>query len=334
MAGEATGADQAVRPPFDKDDSSGNQHEVRVAAVTADLPKFEPPLDEAQGFDIPYADRLAVELAVLPADSLASIYRRAIDDLQPRVDKSSQFVPSDAMEVVRWAWFYEPADANGIPARTKAWETAEDLVTVDELGLARWHRSAEDIPFADLVRASEHGLLRGDPFRPYLVLVLPQGGDAFQTAWEVVQFAWAVTGHVLTARELGRLIGQRLNRQRMQQSLDDGIPAVAKHSHSLAQRGGGPLELARTLERKPWPLEELRMLLGVDNDEDVAAIVGIFGLRPNADGLYELSEDEESRLLDVIAREARRAQPDWDDETPLERLKTLLTTGDFPDRDW
>jgi hypothetical protein len=93
------------------------------------------------------------------------------------------------------------------------------------------------------------------------------------------------------------------------------------------------LELARALERRPWPLDELRMLLGVDNEEDADAIVRSFGLRSNADGLYEVSEEEESRLLDVITREAARGrvQPEWDDTTPFDRLKSLLTTGEFPE---
>lgn len=306
---------------------------VRVAVVTADLPRFEPPLDETQGFNTPYRGRLSLELVVDGAETLGSVYRRAIDHFAPQPDPNGPSVP-DIMEVVRWAWFYEPADLNGISGTTKAWETSEDLVTVDHRNLARWNRGADEIPFEDLVRASAHGLLRGDPLRPYLVLVLPQGGDALQTTWEFVRLAWTITGQVLTARELATIISKRLDRRRMQKAVEEGARAVEKYSRSLAERGGGPLELARTLERKPWPLEELKMLLGLDSSADAEAILSIFGLRPNADGLYEISEDEESRLLDVIAREAARGrlQPEWDDKTPFERLKTLLETGDLPEK--
>jgi hypothetical protein len=58
------------------------------------------------------------------------------------------------------------------PAR-KPWEWVQDLITVDPSGVARWNRSAGEIPYADLVRAAELGLLRGDPFRPYLLLLHP-----------------------------------------------------------------------------------------------------------------------------------------------------------------
>jgi hypothetical protein len=310
-----------------------SRYRVRVAAVTANLPKFEPPLDEAaQGFETPYADRLSVEMMVKPTETLRSVYRRAVEHFEPRPHPNGPGY-SDIMEVVQWAWFYEPADLNGISAHTKAWETSEDLVTIDGRNQARWNRSSDEIPFEDLVRAARHGLLRGDPLRPYLVLVLPQGGEAVQTAWELVQLAWAITGHILTARELAALLSKRLDRRRLQKTLDEGARAIGTHSQSLAQRGGGPLELARTLERKPWPLDELRMLLGVDSNADAEAILQIFGLRPNAEGLWELSEDEESRLLDLIAREAARGRlrDEWDDKTPFQRLKALLETGEFPE---
>ena len=82
---------------------------------------------------------------------------------------------------MRWVSFYEQGDDGGIP-QTKVYEVAEEIIVVEADGTARWHLTAKQITVDHLLRSADRGLLRGDPLRPYLVLLLPQGGEAFQTA--------------------------------------------------------------------------------------------------------------------------------------------------------
>jgi hypothetical protein len=70
------------------------------------------------------------------------------------------------------------------------YEVAEDIIVVEADGTARWNLTTEQITVDHLLRSADRGLLRGDPLRPYLVLLLPQGGEAFQTAWEAALAAW------------------------------------------------------------------------------------------------------------------------------------------------
>jgi hypothetical protein len=88
-------------------------HRVRVAVLAADLPPFEPPLGDSD-FDMPYAERTSAKLEV-GATSLDDIYRQAIAALRPQAVLGGPGYVDDPYEVVRWVWFYEPADDGGIP---------------------------------------------------------------------------------------------------------------------------------------------------------------------------------------------------------------------------
>jgi hypothetical protein len=189
---------------------------VRVAAVASNLPMLLPPVGE-QGFHVRYGDRLAVELDVEQDESLESVYARAIDYFEPRPDPAAPEHHGKEIDSVAFAWFYEPVDDAGLEGSGKPWEWVQDLITVDQFGSARWNRSAAEIPYADLVRAGEQGLLRGDPLRPYLMLLQPQGDVDFSTAWEITTRAWEILGHLALARELGRLVVDQVKRRRMAQ---------------------------------------------------------------------------------------------------------------------
>jgi hypothetical protein len=300
---------------------------VRVAVVAADLPNFEPPID-ANGFDRPYRDRLAVTLAVEPGDTLQSVYRRAVEELRPRpVDFAD-----DPLSVVRWTWFYEPADELGI-ADTKAWEVAEDLIVVDADGTARWNRPASEITLDQLDRAHQRGLLHGDPARPYLVLVLPQGGEALQTAWDAIVLIWQIASQLLTARELIKL-ARGLRRGEVRRDLEAGAAVVQRHRDRWTDAGGGPSQILRTLERRPWPLSDLRMLLGLDTDQEAADLLRALGFRPDERGDYVLSEDDESRILHLLGQEGGLGGFDVTDRSDWtqQRITTLLQTGELPSR--
>jgi hypothetical protein len=113
----------------------------------------------------------------------------------------------------------------------KYYEQARALVTVDDPGHAQWQRDQDQIPFGDLVRAAEYGLVRGDPLKPYLVLQLPQGAGGYQVAWEVLLRTWEVlegirvTGEAaeFVARLPERLAGRKVVEDNKQRFTDRAI---------------------------------------------------------------------------------------------------------------
>lgn len=214
-------------------------------------------------------------------------------------------------------------------AQNKTWEVAEHLITVDASGLIRWQRSAADIPYADVVRAGDRGLLHGDPLRPYLVLLLPQGPDVLHIAWDGIVLTWTVIGHLLTARELLKIGLKR--RQRLEQGVR-AAEVLQRYGSQWSERGGGPHELQATLERRPWTPDDLRMLLGLATIDEAVDLLAGYGLSPNAAGTYELAHDDESRLLRDIGDEAGRGRldPRYPELDTEERLRTALETGDLP----
>ncbi len=302
---------------------------VVIAAVAENLPAFEPPVGD-QGFELPYERRLKVALDVDHSETLAQVYRRAVGQLAPRIVESDQF-KGEPLDTVRWTWFFEPGEEMGIDTARKRWEMSEDLLTVRADHELRWNRPQSDIPYADLLRASDYGLLRGDPRRPYLVLLLPQGGEAFQMAWESITTLWSIIGHMLAAREIVNL-ARGWRRDRLLKDISGGTEVVERHAARWARHGGGPRDVLKTLEFQPWPVEELRMLLGLDTQDEAEKLLRSFGLRPNEQGLYEISKDQEAELLGLVAWETSYGDLSWsaNSERAASRLATLLRTGELP----
>ena len=121
---------------------------VTAAVVASWLPLFERPVGE-NDLDVPYQRRLKARVSVeADHETLADVYRRAIDAWKPQAIPGSAGYVEDPADVVYWAWFYDEPDEDGIGSH-KAWEVAEQLITVDVAGCARWRRNASEIPYAD-----------------------------------------------------------------------------------------------------------------------------------------------------------------------------------------
>lgn len=231
-------------------------YHVTIAVLADWLPKFEPPFGD-NGFDVRYADRLKLELCVEPGESLAAVYRRALDHWQPTVSVESEWHPGDLMEVLHWAWFYLPEDE---PALQHRYELTEELVLIDDDRHARWNLHAHEIPYEWVIRSGEEGLLRGDARRPYLPMLLPQGGGGFQIAWETLLASWAVLEGLLVAKgayELSSEVRERLldhlRRRRV----------VETNSAAWVEVGGSAQNVSRALDRKPWTPDDLRIIMNV-----------------------------------------------------------------------
>ncbi len=299
-------------------------YDVTIAVLADWLPKFDPPFGD-NGFEKPYSERLKLRLEVGAGETLASVYRRALDHWQPQVSADSQAHPADPMDVIYWAWFYLPEDE---PRFYDRYEWATDLILVDADRRARWNLPAHEIPYEWLVRAGEEGLLRGDPFRPYLPVLLPQGGSGFQLAWEALQTSWQVLEGLLVtygAYKLGNDARDRLlHRLRRRES-------IATHSPEWVDRGGSARNVSRTLERKPWSPEDLRMIMNVPTTQVAEDILAVFGYEPTAEGEYVVSESEEARILRLAEDDVFKTFSGGASQAELRpRLERLLETGELP----
>ncbi len=295
------------------------------------LPTLAPPLG-SNGFAMPYGARTKVTLEVAPSDTLQDVRRRAVHQLNPAVT-GPDGISLDPLEAVHWCWFYEDRDQHGIESIGR-YQHAEDLVLVDVDGRAHWHKPAPEIAYGDLVRAAECGLNRGDPLRPYIVFLYPQGDDALKTVWETFLLALEAFGQLLTAREVFRLGRHGIERLRHRM---EGTEILVEHHESWSERDGGPSDIAGIAHAAPWALDDLRMLLGLGTTEGAARLLELFGLSPRPDGRYELDSREEAILLrliaeDVIAHSTLGADPLSVDEWQS-RFARILERGELPPRE-
>jgi hypothetical protein len=299
-------------------------YDVTIAVLADWLPKFDPPFGD-NGLEKPYEDRLKLQLRVDPAETLASVYRRALEHWQPQISADSQAHPADPMDVIYWAWFYVPEDEPGFHQR---YEWATDLILVDADQRARWNLQAHQIPYEWIVRAGEERLLRGDPLRPYLPMLLPQGGDGFQIAWETLQASWQVLEGLLVtygAYKLGNEARDRLlSRLRRRHSIE-------MHSPDWVERGGSARNVSRTLERKPWSPEDLRIIMNVPTAQVAEDLLAVFGFERTAEGEYVVSESEEARVLRLAEDDVFNTFIAGASDAELRpRLERLLETGELP----
>jgi hypothetical protein len=302
-------------------------YDLSIAVLADWLPKFDPPVG-GNGFTTPYAERLKLILTVEPSETLASVYQRAIDQLQPRVSNDSLSRPDDLLDIIYWVWFYEADDDDGVGERP--YERPEDLILVDEDGRARWNLPMSQLQYGDIVRSGQQGLIRGDPLRPYLPLIQPQGGGELQVGWEAAQLAWQILEQLLVARGavgLGREARDRLlGRLR-------GRHVTARHSDEWAARGGDPQNMKRTIDRKPWRPSDLRIIMNLPTDADAEELLALFGHTPNSSGQYEISEDAEARLLRLAEDDVFETLATGLDSAPeviRARLQRILETGERP----
>jgi hypothetical protein len=299
-------------------------YDVTIAVLADWLPKFDPPFGDNR-FEKPYGDRLKLQLQVDAAETLASVYRRALEHWQPQISADSQSHPADPMDVIYWAWFYVPEDE---PRFHERYEWTTDLILIDGDRHARWNLQAHEIPYEWLVRAGEEGLLRGDPFRPFLPMLLPQGGGGFQIAWETLQTLWQVLEGLLVtygAYKLGDEARNRLlSRLRRRYSIET-------HSPEWVERGGGARNVSLTLEHKPWSLEDLRIIMNVPTAQVAEDLLVLFGFERTAEGEYVVSESEEARILRLAEDDVFKTFMGGASDAELRpRLERLLETGELP----
>jgi hypothetical protein len=114
--------------------------------------------------------------------------------------------------------------------------------------------------------------------------------------------------------------------------VEDGVKTIDRHAGEWAARRAGPSQILKTLERRPWTLDDLRMILRLDSNAEAAELLALYGFVADERGMYEVSADWES-VLHAVASDAAYTTvvPTLSHEAHAKRLQHLLETGELPD---
>jgi hypothetical protein len=280
--------------------------------------------------DKPYRERLKVSVQATRETSLADVLATAYNTVgpMPPTGGSTEDAWSDSF-VPYWVAFYEPADEERFTSRLY-----EAIPLLDEQGRVKFGaHEFDEITFGELLDAAESGTLDGDPLRPYLILVVPQGG-ALSATWAALVnlwgLSWYVLEHIAAAGEAAYVV-KRL-RDRIKGGRD---VVVARGEQWWMEQGADPDDVYDFLARVPRTTEQVAGLLGCSNEEAASALWA-FGLAPDPEsGLWYPGGDEEAKLLrgntELIIQGANLYE--LADEF-RERTEELLETGEAPDVEW
>jgi hypothetical protein len=151
-----------------------DQVTVTVAAFgpsfSHELGLFTGPSLADQGPDVAYADRLKAVLDVEADETLGSVIDRAAAEFG--VAPGNEFGGVRMSEVITGVVFYRPEDEHGLQ-RPEPWP--DSIRVLDDTGAPSWAVPWRFVRYRELLAASEAGLVNGDPRRPYLWPVIPQG---------------------------------------------------------------------------------------------------------------------------------------------------------------
>jgi hypothetical protein len=161
---------------------------------------------EDEDIDTPYDHRPKVEVEASEDESLALVIDRAADALGIHPNPAVLRETAMSAAIGGIAFFYAPTDEMAYRRNRAPDKWPQALLIPGQTG-ERIEKPWQEVTVAELLAASEAGLLYGDPLRPYLYPGFPQGDlldphwlppaiDAAQTAVEDAH------RHVPTARQV------------------------------------------------------------------------------------------------------------------------------------
>lgn len=237
-------------------------------------------------------ERIHVQLEVEDDETLWFVLQRA----KPSFDLASSSIYGGAVPADPLPYGISFFKADDDPPKPRGSYFPQDLITVDQQGRAHWNRGLKDIPYGDLRRAAEAGLLDGDPLRPYFVLNYPQGGGFILGAWHVLKVVWEVLEGLIATYEVGKLTVEQSSHIR---NALEGRSVANEFAEQWSDYGGGPREVRRLIERMPWTPADFRIAVGLETDDQAIVILELFGCVRNEDGAYWIKEDEETEILRI-----------------------------------
>jgi hypothetical protein len=283
---------------------------------------FEGPLFEDHSQEMPWADRLKIELDVSPDETVADV----IDRAAPNFGISA--VHGKVSETVTGVSFYQPQDEgfNGAP-----YPWLRSIPVVSEDGILRIVNISE-ARYGDVLRASERGLIDGDPARLYLWPTISQGGWVGYGDWYTLVQTLHATYEYLLA--LGGMYG---GVQAIKAVLDRLSRSTSVPAKNMEARWLKPDTLAEVIAKSSWSVTDLAIALGTDEETALAVIAvlgfdvkdGMVGRPTSLDGRFERKL---VRLL--LAPIFSGAPPEAAQEVIRLRLDDLASGTDEPFITW
>lgn len=264
------------------------------------LEVFVGPSFEDQGPEVPYAKRLKVDVPATETTSIGDVIDRAAAEVGTTLEHGRV---SEALEGIA---FYEPEDEVVLKARHQPWPDTIRIPNDD--GRPSWRVWWVATRVDELLEAHAAGLVVGDPYRPYLWPVIPQG-DLLQQFHETLWTLWLNWEHILSAYgtfELARRVLRRIARGRTAFTTAEGMP--------WRDRLARPHDLFGYLASAPRTSDEVAALFGCDPGEAEGVLWGM-GFVCDKDGVWRPAQDDASLVLyesvqqiRVLGRAPRRAE--------------------------
>jgi hypothetical protein len=193
----------------------------------------------------------------------------------------------------------------------------------------------EFVPYSQLVRSEEAGILPGEARHLYLA---PKSavGDGVALSWiqllEAIKIAREAMGVVADAG--GTVLALEALR-RVLMRLGVGSEAINRHVNRWIQRGASfPGTLSSSLEGRAWDPERLAAVLGCNKD-DAEHVLGVFGYAEDpSDCLWRRDADQPAHVLSMLLEEAYWYHGDLevDDSSFRARVEELARTGTLAPR--
>lgn len=252
------------------------------------MPIFGGPAFEDHEPAMPYEHRSKASVEVAESATLGDV----IDLAAARFGVTPASGPgittvSKVSEAVDCVSFYRPSDRVGGTYDYRRWSQAIRLV--NQSGDPSWAVRWSDIRMGELVASADAGLVDGDPLRPYLWPVIPQGDTVERlatAAWTI----WMLWEHALSVRDTVQLARDALSRIARGQAVARDDPAA----WATALRR--PDELMSFLHAQPRTAVEVAAKMGFTEEQAEGAMWGL-GFTAREDGRWVPAGDRIAAAL-------------------------------------
>jgi hypothetical protein len=279
-----------------------------------------------EDFETPARMLPAIELEVAPDERMGDVIDRA-------AKAHEMELPNDTA----WGAIYSIAFSRG-PESTVFGRISSEVALVELDGKVRWTPWWQLEPVSEFVRASEAGVLDGNPLEPILLVHPPMGNGVLADfpglleAWDVI---WSLLEHLDTLG--GAYAAKKLVVDRLRNRYRRGRDAAEPHVEQWERRGGRPDNLVRWLKDVPQTTEAASKALGVTDDE-AQAVLEALGFALDTEGVWRFGLDSESSLNAGNATIVIHAPDLVREELEAiveERVQALIEKDEVPvDPDW
>lgn len=253
-----------------------------------EMPIFGGPGFEDHGPAMPYDDRSKMTFDVPESATLGEVIDLAAGGFSVTYAAAPGIAPAPTVaEAIDCVSFFRPSDREGATYEYDRWSRAIRLV--NQRGEPSWAVRWSDIRMSELIASSEAGLIDGDPVRPYLWPVIPQGESVEQLA-NAAWLIWMLWEHALSVRDTVQLARDALRR------IARGQAAAHENPTAWAAALRRPDDLMPYLHTQPRTTAEVAAKTGLAEEHAAGAMWGL-GFTPQEDGRWLPANDPVAAAL-------------------------------------